>query len=255
MNRILCWFSCGAASAVATKLTIDRYSKTNEIIVVRNIVREEHPDNERFASDCEKWFGQKIVNTLNEKYDGSIYNVFEAKKYIAGIYGAPCTMELKKEVRRKFQKPGDFHVFGFTLGEEHRVERILDNNNDMKLIDILIDQRLTHSDCLHIIGQQGIVMPEMYRLGYKNNNCIGCVKGQAGYWNKIRVDFPDQFKRMAALEKKFGARLTRYKGERVFLDDLPPDYGRYSAEKEVQCGIFCETAVIELKNARKGNQK
>lgn len=32
----------------------------------------------------------------------------------------------------------------------------------------------------------------MYDLGYANNNCIGCVKGGIGYWNKIRIDFPEE---------------------------------------------------------------
>ena len=44
----------------------------------------------------------------------------------------------------------------------------------------------------------------MYKLGYNNNNCIGCVKGGIGYWNKIRVDFPAEFDRMAELERKIG---------------------------------------------------
>lgn len=58
MNRVLCWFSCGAASAVATKLMLQ---KTPDALVVRNVVAEEHPDNERFAADCSKWFGKEIM--------------------------------------------------------------------------------------------------------------------------------------------------------------------------------------------------
>ncbi len=37
----------------------------------------------------------------------------------------------------------------------------------------------------------------MYDLGYPNNNCIGCVKGGMGYWNKIRKDFPEVFQKRA----------------------------------------------------------
>ena len=40
----------------------------------------------------------------------------------------------------------------------------------------------------------------MYKLGYNNNNCIGCVKGGQAYWNKIRIDFPETFNKMAKLE-------------------------------------------------------
>jgi len=62
--RLLCWFSCGAASAVATKLAIAQYSLTHNVEVVRCVVKEEHPDNDRFAADCEKWFGQPVINLM-----------------------------------------------------------------------------------------------------------------------------------------------------------------------------------------------
>ena len=58
MGRVIAWFSCGAASAVAAKLAISKY---DNVEVVRIIVRDEDPDNERFAKDCEKWFGQPMV--------------------------------------------------------------------------------------------------------------------------------------------------------------------------------------------------
>ena len=126
--RIVSWFSCGAASAVATKLAIAKYGKEN-MVIARCIVREEHSDNDRFARDCEKWFGMEITNLINEKYDGSIYNVFEKRRYISGIGGAPCTMELKKAIRIEFQKPTDKHVFGYCAEEQDRWDSFLDANN------------------------------------------------------------------------------------------------------------------------------
>lgn len=242
-KRIVCWFSCGAASAVATKLTLDHFKDDpdHEVVVVRNIVREEHPDNDRFAKDCEDWFGVPIINTINEEYDGSIYNVFLKRKYMAGIYGAPCTMLLKKEVRKRFERHDDTHVFGFTVDEEHRLERLFDNNNSLRTFDVLIDRELTHADCLGILTKEGIDLPVMYKLGYKTNNCLGCVKGGAGYWNKIREDFPEAFDRACQVSRQLGAKLIKVKGKRVFLDELPKGVGRYAAEPEIQCGILCET--------------
>ncbi|WP_065421013.1 hypothetical protein [Oligella urethralis] len=212
--RIVCWFSCGAASAVATKLTINQFKddENYEVVVVRNIVKEEHPDNDRFAKDCERWFGQEIINTINEKYDGSIYKVFEKRRYIGSHRGAPCTLLLKKEVRERFQSPNDIHVFGFTVDEEHRLERLQDNNNWLKTLDILISRKLTHADCLGILEKAGIELPVMYKLGYKNNNCIGFIKGGAGYWNKIRKDFPEVFDHMAKLSRNINAKFLKVKG-------------------------------------------
>ena len=51
-TRVICWFSCGAASAVATKLALQMY-KDHEIIIAYTEVIEEHPDNKRFLADCE----------------------------------------------------------------------------------------------------------------------------------------------------------------------------------------------------------
>ena len=246
-ERIVCWFSCGAASAVATKLAIKANNGQKELVVARCYIEEEHLDNERFAKQCEEWFGVPIVKLQDQNHKGSIYSVFEKERYIVGIAGAPCTRTLKKRVREAFQKPGDVHVFGYTVEEEHRADRFIDANNDVNLWFVLIEHGLTHDDCLAIVDRAGIKLPEMYKLGYRNNNCIGCVKGGAGYWNKIRVDFPETFDRMAKLERKIGASICKEAGERVYLDQLSPNVGDYKAEPEVQCGIFCEMAEREIK--------
>lgn len=172
--RTVCWFSCGAASAVATKLAISESKEPVEIVYCH--VKEEHPDNLRFKADCEKWFGQEIKVIQNDKYNGSIYEVFEKNKYIVGIAGAPCTRLLKKELRKKYEKPNDIQVFGYTVEEQDRVDRFIDANNDVNLWSILIDKGLTKSDCLAMIARAGIEIPQMYKLGYSNNNCIGCEK-------------------------------------------------------------------------------
>jgi hypothetical protein len=82
--------------------------------------------------------------------------------------------------------------------------------------------------------KSGIALPEMYLFGYNNNNCIGCVKGGAGYWNKIRRDFPEQFNRMAKLERAIGS--TCIKG--TYLDELNPKAGRHK-DMEITCDFTC----------------
>ena len=243
--RVISWFSCGAASAVATKLALSESTTPVEIVYCH--VREEHPDNMRFKQDCEQWFGQEIKVIRNEKYDGSIYNVFEKTKYLVGIAGAPCTRLLKKEMRKDYEQAGDRQVFGYTVEEQDRVDRFIDANNDVNLWSILIDKGLTKQDCLAILQRAKIELPAMYELGYQNNNCIGCVKGGAGYWNKIRIDFPKQFDRMAAMEKKIGAKILKIGDERIWLSDLPKDAGDYPKEQAIECGIFCHMAEEDIK--------
>jgi len=245
-SRIVCWFSCGVASAVATKLAIVANAGRLPLVVARCIVREEHSDNDRFAADCEKWFGVPITNLINDKYDGSIYEVFRKESYISGVRGAPCTRLLKKQVRERFELPTDFHVFGYCAEEADRWDDFLAANN-IACESPLMERGLEHKDCLSIVKDQGIELPVMYRLGYHHNNCIGCCKAQGmGYWNKIRQDFPDQFQRMATESRRLGVRIIRIDEKRAFLDELQPGTGDYQSEPEVQCGIFCHIAKMEI---------
>lgn len=81
----------------------------------------------------------------------------------------------------------------------------------------------------------------MYDLGYPNNNCIGCVKGGMGYWNRIRKDFPEVFKQRAILEREVGYSMIRG----YFLDELPEDKGNMNTEIFPECGIMCYMASDE----------
>jgi len=105
----------------------------------------------------------------------------------------------------------------------------------------LIERGLTKADAHGIAAQLGLKRPIMYDLGYPNNNCIGCVKGGMGYWNKIRQDFPDVFERRAKEERMLGHSCI--KG--VFLDELEPNRGRIDKEIMEDCGISCEIAIRE----------
>ena len=112
--RIVCWFSCGAASAVATKLAIAENAGKLPLIIAYTEVVEEHPDNKRFLKDCESWFDQEIKILRNDFYEGSIYRVFE-KNYIRTPKGAPCTRALKKQVRQRFEETTDRQVLAIRL--------------------------------------------------------------------------------------------------------------------------------------------
>lgn len=65
---------------------------------------------------------------------------------------------------------------------------------------------------------------------------LGCVKGGMGYWNKIRIDFPEVFRRMAVLEREIGR--TVIKG--VYLDELEPNRGRNKEIELPSCDVICE---------------
>ncbi|MCP5009405.1 MAG: hypothetical protein GY942_05445 [Aestuariibacter sp.] len=248
MERIVSWFSCGAASAVATKLVI---AEGNPVTVAYCEVKEEHPDNARFLSECQEWFGQDILVLGNDKYSRSIYNVFNKTRYLAGHYGARCTLELKKNVRKEFERCGDVQIFGYTIEEQRRVDRFIDANNDVNFRAPLIERGLTKQDCLAMIENAGIELPAMYKLGYKNNNCRGCVKAESpAYWKKIQIDFPEYFEAMSAQEKRLGVRICKatvggVPDVRMPLTDLPEWIKPKDDTLDIQCGIFCYMAEAE----------
>jgi 3'-phosphoadenosine 5'-phosphosulfate sulfotransferase (PAPS reductase)/FAD synthetase len=238
MSRIVAWFSCGAASAAAAKLACDIYPE-RAVVAYCDTSPNEHPDNLRFLKDVERWIGRPILRLRSDDY-ATVDDVFMRTGYMAGIKGARCTVELKKMPRFAFQAPDDAHVFGFTSEEGSRIASFRANNPELDLWFPLSDFDITKQECFDMLTAAGVPLPTMYALGYRNNNCLGCVKAtSARYWNMIRRDFPDVFDRRAAQSRQLGVRLTRVRGKRTFLDELPVDYLGSEPLENVSCGPEC----------------
>lgn len=243
-ETIVVWFSCGAASAVAAKKTVEKYGDTHIVRVVNNPVLEEDEDNIRFLLDVEKWVGVTVETSINPKFPSrSARDVWASRRFMSGPNGAPCTVELKKAARQDFEKTNkiDWHVLGFTADERKRHERFVLTERD-NVLPVLIEEGLTKQGCMDIIMSVGIDPPRVYSLGYPNANCIGCVKATSPtYWNLVRQQHPYVFTDRAVQSRYLGAKLVRYKGKRMFLDELPEDAkGRPLKNMHVECGIFCE---------------
>ena len=242
-QQIAVWFSCGAASAVAAKRTIEKYGAENTVRVINNPVKEEHADNQRFLRDVEKWLGIKIETATNPKWpNASAVEIWE-RGFMGNRFGAVCTLELKKKARQAWENanPCGWLVLGFTADEKARAEQFKKTERK-NLLPVLIDENLTKKDCFEIVNAAGLRLPEIYSLGYPNANCIGCVKATSPtYWNHVRKMHPEQFKERAEQSRRIGAKLVRVKNKRIFLDELKPtDTGRSLKSYGVECGIFCE---------------
>ncbi|MFW6100144.1 MAG: phosphoadenosine phosphosulfate reductase family protein [Bacteroidota bacterium] len=247
--RTLSWFSCGAASAIATKIA---FNEVDNVEAVYCDPGSEHPDNERFMMDCEEWFGVNIIRLKSDEYN-NVDEVIEAKKYLSGIAGAPCTGELKRLPRHKYQRHDDLHVFGYTSEETRRANSFKNNNPELNLWFPLIEKGINKNDCLAILGDKGIELPAMYKLGYEHNNCLGCVKsGGVVYWDKIRRHFPEVFKMRCQQSRKYGAKLLiiwnpeKGENERFFLDELPQEIDAKDDVGEHVCDFLCQSISNEL---------
>ena len=241
MNKHLkvCWISAGVSSFIAGYLTRDTIDKFIYIDIA-----DQHKDSIRFVNDCSELLGKEIEIIKSDKYK-TVEEACRAAGCIRmSLTGfAPCTAWLKKRVRKQWEyEHREYeitYVWGFDCTEKRRADTLLETMIEFNHEFPLIENMLTKQDCHAMAARIGLKRPAMYDLGYNNNNCIGCVKGGMGYWNKIRVDFPDVFASRAKLERDLGSHCLK----ECFLDELEPDRGRMSDEVLEDCGIFCELAL------------
>jgi 3'-phosphoadenosine 5'-phosphosulfate sulfotransferase (PAPS reductase)/FAD synthetase len=228
---LVSWFSTGVSSFIATYLERNNIDK-----IIYTHINDQHPDTLRFLHDCEKALGKEI-EILQSPYE-SVNNVIQAFRFINGPYGAKCTDILKKRVRKEWEKGKKdlTYIWGFDLEEKHRADRIIESMPQFEHKFPLIEQELTKEDCHGMLQRLGIKRPAMYELGYRNNNCIGCVKGGMGYWNKIRVDYPEVFAERARQEREIGHSCI----SGTYLDELDPTAGKIQDEVMEDCGIYCQ---------------
>lgn len=235
----VCWISAGVSSFMAGYLAKD----VDKFIYIG--VEDQQSDSWRFIKDCEKALGREI-EPMESPYK-SVENVIRTFRYINGVAGAKCTEVLKKRVRKKWEydyRDYDItYVWGFDVEERHRTERLLESMSDFHHEFPLIDKGLSKADAHGMFERLfDFSRPQMYDMGYKNNNCVGCVKGGMGYWNKIRVDFPEVFESRAKLEREIGHSCING----VFLDELEPDRGRIEDEIMPDCSIMCHLAMYDV---------
>jgi hypothetical protein len=244
--RVVCQFSCGAASAVATKLALAQYG--DRCVIVNAFVKQEHDDNRRFLADCERWFGREVTVLRDEKYGADIIRVFRERGYMKGLRGAPCTTNLKRKLLDAWKRPGDVMVFGYTAEEADRLEDFRDRNPDRPVIAPLVDAGLGKEDCKAMILRAGIALPVMYEMGYDNANCKGCVKGGEGYFRAIREDFPVEFEELCKVQDELGEGSYLFRDRktnvRFSLRDLGDGPVRRN-EALPSCSFFCEIAEQE----------
>jgi 3'-phosphoadenosine 5'-phosphosulfate sulfotransferase (PAPS reductase)/FAD synthetase len=229
------YISGGVSSAVAIKLVIGQVDR-----LIYMHIDDQHPDTMRFLKDCERWYDRPI-EVWQSKYR-TVEEVCRAQNFIRSPRsGAVCTKHLKRLLRLKFEyeNAGNMRiVWGLDCSphEKERAERnrqaMPDHEHLFPLIDAGIDKTMAHQ----ILAAAGIKRPEMYDLGYNNNNCIGCVKAGMGYWNHIRVDFPEVFAARSKMERDIGFSII--KG--VYLDELDPEQGRHTPPIVEDCGVLCE---------------
>ena len=207
-------------------------------------IKDQHKDSMRFIRDIENVIGSEVTVLRSERYE-TVEDCVLAFQGFRNPYNqfAPCTNWLKKRVRKQWEQEhaeDDLtYIWGFDLKERNRAERTVESNPQAKHEFPLIDKCLCKEE-VHGLFERlfSFKRPAMYEMGYPNNNCIGCIKGGMGYWNRIRQDFPDVFKSRANLERKVGHSILK----ECYLDELDKDRGNMNTEIFPECGVMCYLA-------------
>lgn len=228
------WFSAGVSSAIATWLEI---ASVHRIIYTH--IDDQHEDTIRFVRDCEQWWKHpvEIIQAEQKTVEAACMH----RQFVNGPGGASCTRMLKRELRKQWESHTQFfntfrYVWGYDKDETRRTADILDAMPEHEHVFPLVDRGISKEEAHAILKAHGIRRPAMYDLGYPNNNCVGCVKGGAGYWNKIRRDFPEVFAKRAAMERTIGGSCING----TYLDELDPEAGRDVGIIVPECGVACE---------------
>lgn len=232
----VCWLSGGVSSFIAGYMYKDAI---DEFIYID--IENQHPDTYRFIKDCERALNKKVT-ILQSPYK-NVENCIRTSGVIKMPFGfAPCTNWLKKRVRKLWElnhkNYNITYVWGFDKKEIARKERLEESMPQFNHIFPLITLGITKEESHSILEELGIKRPIMYDLGYPNNNCIGCIKGGMGYWNKIRKDFPDVFEKYSKLEREIGHSILK----ECYLDELDPERGKNKIVVP-DCGINCQLAL------------
>ncbi len=245
MSRTLIWWSTGAASAVMAQLAL---RMEPDAIIVRCETSNEDPDNYRFEADVMRMLGRTMTLLKSDEYE-NIWDVWQKRRYMSGVVGAPCTAEMKIKPRLAFQKPTDTHVFGYTADAKDldRFERLKENYPELMVRVPLIDHGVTKAGCLALVERWGLKLPRSYAMGFPNANCLqtGCVKATSpDYWSLYRFNFPESFARTAAYSREIGCRLTRINDVRIFIDEIPLDWPMTNPIVPA-CDFLCHLAEME----------
>lgn len=234
----VCWVSAGISSFMAGYLA----GNVDEWIYID--IADQHPDSIRFIKDCENAIGKKIQILKSSEYRNveECVKVFGGFKHVKGF--TPCTNWLKKRVRKEWEDQHKdceiTYVWGFDVNERARADKTTEANPQALHEFPLIDKGLSKEEVHGLFNRVfDFPRPKMYEMGYSNNNCIGCIRGGMGYWNKIRKDFPEVFDSRARLEREVNHSILKDSNGPIFLDELDPNRGNMNTEIMPECGVMC----------------
>lgn len=270
--RLRVSFSGGRTSAFMSIWLKQNMSEVYDMRFVFANTGWEHPDTLRFVHEVDTRYGLDVawVEAVPRRHTGKssgcrvvTYETasrngepFEA---VVAAYGLPnmtfqlCNRELKRNAMQAYAQSIGWEnrsystAIGIRADETRRVNP--KTAEEEKLIYPLVSMLPTSKDEVLAFFED---FDWDLRIPEHQGNCIGCVKGGAGYWRAIREDFPEQFEAVAQVESLIDnpkAWILRHRsgplaGQRFPLRELPAGPA-VRGEVFPSCGLLCEVAEQE----------
>jgi len=225
-------FSGGRSSSVMTKLCLDKYSDTHEIVVTFANTGCEHPATLDFVRDCDEHWGfntvwleavvspvdgegirHKVVNYESASRNGEPFEAFIAKYGIPNQTNPVCTSRLKEDALNSFRKS-----IGWKLGKKRNyqtaigiradeIDRISDTASEQGFIYPLVDAGITKGYVNQFMAQQA------FDLKIPNDalgNCVWCWKKSDRKLFTLAKTHPWVFDFPAKMEEKYATVRSHY---------------------------------------------
>jgi 3'-phosphoadenosine 5'-phosphosulfate sulfotransferase (PAPS reductase)/FAD synthetase len=213
--------SGGIMSFYSAFLSIQKYGREN-VTLYFNDTKWEHPDLYRFLDDIKNFLDKDIVFDTDGR---TPEQVFFDEHFLGCSRVGVCSRVLKAERLQRYYKDGDNLIFGIGIEERHRRQRLIEiyqltavkTGKYGHLEFPLIEQRVSQQKIDEWFANTGILMPELYRLGFEHNNCGGgCVKQGRKQWRKLLKTMPEVYAAREDLENRFREQF----GKGSYLKDI-----------------------------------
>jgi hypothetical protein len=198
-------FSGGAGSAVAAKLVIDEHG-TENVVLLFNDTRAEHPDAKRFRESVARFLGVPITERSHAL---DLWGLIDREHCLPSDRIPFCSRALKIEVRMAYLKELDAQGHTYTQYNGMGPQEYLRAQNSQAHAERLghdlrfplIEHKVFQPK--EVVKSWGICLPQPY-LYLEHNNCIPCFKASSKkYWKAIFEHYPEQYEQAAAMERKW----------------------------------------------------
>lgn len=194
-KAIVNW-SGGLCSFWAAKRVIDKHGPTATTLLFADTLIEA-PDLYQFNQQASALLGVGITRVSKEM---TPWELFRKQGMIANNRFPICSIYLKRAVLDEWIEanccPASSVIYlGFDWTECHRLEHIRTARPDWRFEAPMTEAPIWDKCKMQSEAEKlGLVIPQLYRLGFPHNNCGGrCVRAGISHWVKLYKELPERF--------------------------------------------------------------